>query len=64
MAKHTVEKLPPTPVTASPLALPTGRTLQVSIVGDTIATGRYASGPDTRFRSLAFVRKITLPELM
>jgi acyl-CoA thioesterase-1 len=55
--KATVSALPsasatPTPVTADPLTLPTGRTLQVSIVGDTIATGRFASGPDTRFRSL------------
>jgi acyl-CoA thioesterase I len=55
--KATVSTLPsastaPTPVTANPLTLPTGRTLQVSIVGDTIATGRFASGPDKRFRTL------------
>ncbi len=43
---------PPIHVTAHPLTLPSGRTLQVSIVGDTIATGRYASSPDKRFRSL------------
>jgi acyl-CoA thioesterase-1 len=44
----------PVPVTANPLTLPkpVGRPLLVSVVGDSIATGRYASGSDTRFRAL------------
>jgi acyl-CoA thioesterase I len=42
----------PTPVMANPLTLPTGRTLQVSIVGDSIGSGRFASGPDKRYRAL------------
>ncbi len=39
---------------AEPFALPspTGRPLVVSIVGDAIATGQYASGPDHRYRTL------------
>ena len=44
----------PVPVTSNPLALPqpVGRPLLVSIVGDSIAAGRYASGPAERFDAL------------
>ena len=44
----------PTPVTSNPLTLvtPAGRPLLVSVVGDSIAAGHYASGPDRGFRSL------------
>jgi lysophospholipase L1-like esterase len=44
---------PPVPTTANPLALPTpAGPLRVSIVGDSIAAGHYASTPDKRFRAL------------
>jgi hypothetical protein len=40
---------------AAPLSLSTNGSgvLRLSIVGDTLATGRYASGPTNRFRALA-----------
>jgi lysophospholipase L1-like esterase len=54
MRTPAVAVTPPTPVTADPLRLPapSGRPLMVSIVGDSVAAGHYASGPDERFQSI------------
>ncbi|HEX4432109.1 MAG TPA: hypothetical protein VHZ96_22755 [Frankiaceae bacterium] len=41
-----------TPAAVNPLNLPSGRALLTTIVGDTIATGHFASSPDARFRTL------------
>ena len=43
---------PPIPKTANPLQLPAASPLKVSIVGDGIASGRYASVPSKGFHAL------------
>ena len=52
LATPSVIVTPPIPKTAHPLRLPAASPLKVSIVGDSIAAGRFASMPDKAFRAL------------